>query len=253
MGKQTSGINGGFHGKVGNVVGYMWRGQWCMRAKPQEFHDAKTERQLEQRSLFKASVAFAGRLKDILRLGFQQQAMRLHKTECNYFLMVNKRCLAWDGEQLAVDFENLKVSEGPVAPVAFTRVEQGATDDELEISFEKNPEHRNCGSNDKVYVAAICASRSEAVLSLPVYRRMQRITLLLPAHWAGEEVHLYGFVQDNAGRTSDSSYIDLAGQEEEAPTEPTVELDGVGETRDVLVAEESFADSFDDAQRADGG
>ena len=253
MGKQTSGINGGFHGKVGNVVGYMWRGQWCMRAKPQEFHDAKTERQLEQRSLFKASVAFAGRLKDILRLGFQQQALRLHKTECNYFLMVNKRCLAWDGENLAVDFENLKVSEGPVAPVAFTRVERGATDEELEISFEKNPEHRNCGSNDKVYVAAICAGRSEAVLSLPVYRRMQHITLLLPAHWAGEEVHLYGFVQDNAGRTSDSSYIVLAGQEEEAPTEPTVELDGVGETREVLVAEESFADSFDDAQRADGG
>jgi hypothetical protein len=211
MGKQTSGINGGFQGKVGNAVGYMWRGQWCVRAKPREFHDAKTEKQLEQRALFKASVAFAGRLKDILRMGFQRSALKVHKTECNYFLMVNKHCLAWDGESLAVDYEHLRLSEGPVAPVAFTRVERGAND-ELVIEFEKNPEHRNCNGNDKVYVAAICAEREEAVLSLPVYRRMKRIMVVLPEHWEEMEVHLYGFVQDNAGRTSESVYINLEGK-----------------------------------------
>ena len=226
MAKQTSGINGGFKGKVGNAVGYMWRGQWCVRAKPREFHDAKTERQLEQRSLFKASVAFAGRLKEILRVGFQKPAMAAHKTECNYFLMLNKRCLAWAPtpqssgqppsgrgamEGLVVDYEHLRVSEGPVAPVAFTNVERGVMNDELRIEFEKNPEHRNCSGNDKVYVAAVCAEREEAVLSLPVYRRMKRITVVLPTEWEGMEVHLYGFVQDSAGRTSESVYISLEG------------------------------------------
>ena len=81
-------------GRVGNAVGYMWRGQWCVRALPREFHDAKSERQLEQRELFKASVGFAGRLKDILRIGFEQPALKVHKTVCNYFLMVNKRAPA---------------------------------------------------------------------------------------------------------------------------------------------------------------
>ncbi|MBP5547202.1 MAG: hypothetical protein J6X59_08020 [Bacteroidales bacterium] len=205
MGKQIGGINGPYQGKVGKVVGYQWRGQWCLRAKPREFHDAKTEKQLEQRALFKASVAFAGRLKDILRMGFQRSALKVHKTECNYFLMVNKQCLAWDGEALAVDYEHLRLSEGPVAPVAFTSVER--MENELVVEFEKNPEHRNCNSNDRVYVAAVCASRCEAVLSLPVYRRMRSITVTLPSYWADEEVHLYGFVQDSAGRTSESSYI----------------------------------------------
>lgn len=207
MGKQTSGINGGFRGKVGNAVGYMWRGQWCLRAKPRNYHDAKTEKQLEQRSLFKASVAFAGRLKDILRIGFLQPALKMHKTECNYFLMLNKRCLAWDGEAMTVDYENLRLSEGPVAPVAFTSVERGVMSDELIITFEKNPEHRNCNSSDKVYVAAICASRCEAMLSLPVYRRMGRLSVILPSHWKDDSVYLYGFVQDNAGRCSESCYI----------------------------------------------
>lgn len=206
MAKQTDGINGGFQGRVGNVVGYMWRGQWCMRARPRVFHDAKTEKQLEQRSLFKASVAFAGRLKDILRIGFQQSALKMHKTECNYFLMVNKRCLAWNGEALTVDYENLRLSEGPVASVAFLSPAVSLSNT-LTIPFEKNPEHRNCNGNDKVYVAAICVSRCEAMVSLPVYRRMRSVTVTLPETWEGEEVHLYGFVQDNAGRCSESCYI----------------------------------------------
>ena len=227
MAKQTDGIHGGYRGRVGNVVGYMWRGQWCVRTKPRDFHDAKTEKQLEQRALFKASVTFAGSLKDILREGLHLPALKMHKTECNYFLMINKGCFAMSGEELMVDYEHLRVSEGPVAPVAFSVVSDQcsvfseATQDgrvsqlntkhltlnTITIAFEKNPEHRNCNSSDKVYVAALCPARGEALLSLPVYRRTKSITVELPEAWSGEEVQLYGFVQDNAGRCSESVYI----------------------------------------------
>ncbi len=211
MGKQLGGINGPFVGRVGNAVGYMWRGQWCVRALPREFHDAKTDKQLEQRELFKASVGFAGRLKDILRIGFELPALKVHKTVCNYFLMVNKGRFVMDGETLVADYEHLRLSEGPVAPVAFTGVHEGTLPQEIILDFEKNPEHRNCNGNDRVYVAAINASRCEAVLSLPVYRRMGSITLTLPSYWENDEVHLYGFVQDNAGRCSESIYINFIG------------------------------------------
>ena len=211
MGKQLGGINGPYVGKIGKVVGYQWRGIWVTRAMPEEFHDAKSERQLEQRGRFKAMVGFAGRLKDILRIGLKQSALKAHKTECNYFQMINKNCLLWDDGALNVDYEHLRLSEGPVAPVAFTHVECGMMSDELVITFEKNPEHRNCNGNDKVFVAAVNAARCEAVLSLPVYRRMGSITLELPTHWEGEEVHLYGIVQDNAGRCSESVYINFMG------------------------------------------
>lgn len=212
---------------MGNVVGYMWRGQWCVRTKPRDFHDAKTEKQLEQRALFKASVTFAGSLKEILREGLHLPALKMHKTECNYFLMINKGSFAMSDEELMVDYEHLRVSEGPVAPVAFSVVSDQcsvfseATQDgrvsqlntkhltlnTITIAFEKNPEHRNCNSSDKVYVAALCPARGEALLSLPVYRRTKSITVELPEAWSGEEVQLYGFVQDNAGRCSESVYI----------------------------------------------
>ena len=98
-----------------------------------------------------------------------------------------------------------------MAPVAFTGVHEGTLPQEIILDFEKNPEHRNCNGNDRVYVAAINASRCEAVLSLPVYRRMGSITLTLPSYWENDEVHLYGFVQDNAGRCSESIYINFIG------------------------------------------
>ncbi len=206
MGKQLGGINGPFVGKVGNVVGYQWKGRWVMRSVAREFHDAKTELQMEQRSRLGAAMGFAARLRDILLIGFKQVANEARMTEYNYFYKTNNRCLAWDGEHLAVDYEHLRLSEGPVAPVRFGAVEV-VGEMTLAIDFEKNPEHRVSGSSDKVYVATICATLGFAVLSLPVYRRMKRITVSLPRTWEGHEVHLYGFVQDIAGRCSESTYI----------------------------------------------
>ena len=206
MGKQLGGINGPFVGKVGNVVGYQWKGRWVTRSMPSVFHDAESEGQLKERSRLGASMSLAARLRDILLIGFKQVANEARMTEYNYFYKTNNRCLAWDGEQLAVDYEHLRLSEGPVAPVRFGAVEV-VGEMTLALDFEKNPEHRVSGSSDKVYVAAICATLGFAVLSLPVYRRMKRITVSLPRTWEGQEVHLYGFVTDYAGRASDSTYI----------------------------------------------
>ena len=224
MAKQHDGITGGYSGKVGPVVGYNWRGQWCLRARPTNFHDARSERQLHQRALFAASVAFAGRVKDVLRVGLQHPALEAHKTECNYFLMLNKGCLSLNGEALEVDYTRLRVSEGPVAPVAFLQPEL-QDDSTITIHFEKNPEHRRADAYDKVYVAAFRADTGEAVLSVPAYRRMRVVTLALPAEWAGQEVHLHGFVQDNAGRTSDSSHIGSLVLDYEPLHEPLVSLE----------------------------
>jgi hypothetical protein len=62
------------------------------------------------------------------------------------------------------------------------------------------------------------------MLSLPAYRRSKAITVVLPDEWVGMEVHLYGFVQDNNGRTSDSVYLGCFS-DHEAEHEDIVTLD----------------------------
>ena len=177
-----------------------------MRTCTGRYRDAKTAVQLEQRDIFRESVRFAGRAKGVLRVSLRVQSLAAHLTESNYFLRMNKGCFAWDDGRLAVDYEHLVLSDGPVAPVAFGEpVLRDATT--ISVAFEKNPEHRMASSDDLVYLCAFCPEREEVLLSAPQYRRTRKAEMALPDEWAGCLVHLYGFVRDNAGRTSVSDYL----------------------------------------------
>ncbi|MBR1765728.1 MAG: hypothetical protein IJ745_01640, partial [Bacteroidales bacterium] len=64
--------------------------------------------------------------------------------------------------------------------------------------------HLSSQGDDRVYLCAVCPQLGEGVLSVAAYRRSRAVTLTLPARWQGRDVVLYGFVEDYAGRTSDS-------------------------------------------------
>lgn len=206
MGKSNNLLSTGFSGRIGNVVGYMWRGKYCVRSMPTHFTDAKTEHQLEQRSLFKQTVHFASRARIVLRHGLRMQSLNAHLTEYNYFMRINKRCFSLVDEQLQVDYENLVLAEGPVAPVAFN-VPRLLDDTTISIDFEKNPLHRVTSPDDTVYLVAYCPELGDFDLSNGVFRRSNRLTMSLNSYWAGREVHLWGFVVDSNGRASMSQYV----------------------------------------------
>ncbi len=220
MGKLDQGIWGGCSGRIGNVISYQWRGRWCARTRPAVFHDARTPRQLEQRSRFRQTLHLASRLKQALQLGLRQVSLAHHMTECNYFMKVNNPCFTLEEGRLKVDYENLVVSEGPVAPVAFMAPElvDGRT---LRIDFEKNPLHKRAQSDDRVYVLLHCPELDAFMLSLPVYRRTGTVAVELPEHWVGKTLHLWGFVVDSTGRSSMTLYIG-EGEATEEPGDDSV-------------------------------
>ncbi len=119
MAKQRFGINDAYRGTVGTVIGYEWRGKWCLRARPLRVHNPRTEKQQSNRMVFKQAVALAGTMKLALRKGLHNVSMGLHITECNLFVKRNKGCFSLGEEgKLEVDWENLIISEGSlVAPV----------------------------------------------------------------------------------------------------------------------------------------
>ncbi|MBQ7062903.1 MAG: hypothetical protein IJM88_06420, partial [Bacteroidales bacterium] len=130
------------------------------------------------------------------------------------FMRKNKRCFALEEGQLRVQYEELVFAEGPVAPVRFEtpQVIEGHT---LQIDFEKNPLRRTARPSDIVYVLLYCPDLEAFHLSLPTYRSKGRVEILLSDRWTGHEVHLWGFVQDNKGRASDSYYLGSGVLEEE--------------------------------------
>ena len=206
MGKQQSGFNGGFSGRLGNVVGYNWRGRWCVRTLPGDFHDARSEQQLEQRRLFTEMVRFAGSARRVLRIALDEASRNVGLTPSNYFIRMNKECFALQDGELTVDLPELRLSDGPVAPVAFD-APQLLDDTTVSISFEKNPLHRNCSQDDEIYIVAYCPEYKAFDFSDTTARRRKQVVFQLNEAWAGKEVHLWGFVVDRAGRASQSLYI----------------------------------------------
>lgn len=208
MAKQRYGINDGYRGTVGTVIGYMWRGKWCLRSRPRSVRNPNTPRQRAARDLFAQASHLASLMKAAVRLGFNAVALERHRTAHNHFQSVNRDCFALREGRLVVDYENLALAEGPVAPVAF--VEPLSQNDGglcLTVPFEMYPEQRAASDTDEVYLYAWCPSRGEGLLSNPAYRRSRQVTLTLPADWADCEVHLYGFVRDADGRASVSTYL----------------------------------------------
>ena len=231
MGKTDFGFMAGFSGRLGNLIGYRWRGRMCVRTMPSHYRDARTPEQLQQRALFKAVVRFAARARQVLKKGMNAVSLDAQMTESNYFMRVNKRCFALaDGTQdeLQVDYENILLADGPVAPVAFYEP-QMLDETTLSVDFEKNPLHRAVKWEDLVYLVAYCPELGDFDISAPVYRRSNRLTMSLNPYWVGREVHLWGFVVDGKGRASQSQYLGGgildASQWETADMQPDEQLD----------------------------
>ena len=221
----------GFSGRLGNLIGYRWRGRMCVRTMPSHYRDARTPEQLQQRALFKAVVRFAAKARQVLKKGMNAVSLDAQMTESNYFMRVNKRCFALAAgtqDELRVDYENLLLADGPVAPVAFYEP-QMVDEATLSVDFEKNPLHRAVKWEDLVYLVAYCPELGDFDISAPVYRRSNRLTMSLNPYWVGREVHLWGFVVDGKGRASQSQYLGGgildASQWETADSQPDEQLD----------------------------
>ena len=124
MAKQRNGINDAFRGSVGTVIGYEWRGQWCMRARPRYVHNPRTAAQQDNRLLFKRVVELTSQLRGVLRRGMRAQSLAMHITEANLFTKSNKGLFRLDAEgRLETEWAQVLVADGPVVPVADPAVE----------------------------------------------------------------------------------------------------------------------------------
>lgn len=211
MARQTDGILGGFNGKVGTVVGYRWKGLWCMRAHNAFAHNPRTEAQQAHRALFKAEVQLAGRMRWAVNKGLKLPSDELNMTPMNLFVSANQQAFSEVEGRLVVDYPSLRISGGTVAPVALTEASVDE-DNVLNVKFEKNPLRRTCSAHDDVYFWIYSEELETGYLSNAVYRRVQQASVALPDMFEGCSLHIYAFAQDEQGRCSETAYIQPEGE-----------------------------------------
>lgn len=206
MGKLYHGIDGPFSGKVGPVVGYMWKNRACIRTYRHQVNYPNTEDQQHQRNWFVSMVRFAAQATDALKLGLSYVAAASRMTEGNFFVMKNKQHFHRENDCVRVDYEKLQIAIGSATDVYFHKpcFEKNEI---VVVDFEKNSLSLKASADDQIYVYIYATGSGEGLLSAPVARRAKQIQVALPQSWAGQEVHLYGFVVDRNGRASNSTYI----------------------------------------------
>ena len=196
-----AGILGGYSGKVGPVVGYVWNGKPCVRACPQWVKNPRTAAQMEHRKMFKQEVQLAAKMSWAVGTTMRDEARANGMTAYNLFVKLNQHAFGMEDERLTVDYSSLILSVGNVASVSVKSMEW-TSDNVLDVRYE-----RGTGSSfDHVYLYAYIPDLEQGFLAAPAYRRDKRVALALPDYYAGHTAHVYLMVQTADGRWSNSVY-----------------------------------------------
>ncbi|MBP3763672.1 MAG: hypothetical protein J6I49_07335 [Bacteroidales bacterium] len=212
MAKLEQGILGPFRGKVGTVVGYLWRGRHVVRAYRKEINYPNTENQRLERDWFVSMVRFAAAARQALLLGMREKAAEMQMTEGNLFVKRNKGCFGRDG---SVDYQHLALSSGAVAPVtgAAWSLDRRQV---LTCRWDRRSPLPRCKSTDSIHLYVYNARIHQGLLAAPARRAAGSASLALPDAWLPADLHLYLFATSPAGQSSPTAYASPQTSEPDA-------------------------------------
>lgn len=210
MALYKNGILGAYRNKVGTVVGRIWRGKDVVAAMPKSMHNPNTDPQKKIRSRFAVIGRLAASLLNALNIGLHNIYMKRQSTAIGEFVRLNWDAVTMAGDTVTTDYSSIKVAKGNLVGVMFGTADFD-TPQQVEVSFESNEEADGTSLDDKVYLLVYCPDVDAAILSAPVKRSARSVSLMVPAYWGRQTVHLWGFTQGdgmtNRGKISNSVYI----------------------------------------------
>lgn len=145
MPRLKKGIEGGFSGKIGNIVGSSWRGMDIIRAAPKKPQKPPTAKQLLQREKFRTAVNFVNAAKEVVYQFFgKDEGTRTRYNNCVSYL-VNRAVEVMDNEP-KFNYHRILVTKGELM-----QIQNPATDtiaEQLQVSWIDNSQHGNASSTD---------------------------------------------------------------------------------------------------------
>ena len=221
MAKINWGITSGFIGKLGNVVGFNWKGQNIQRAHTVSGKKSQTKEQSLQRARFALITHAGGDLYEAIYAGYRAEARNRRTTQNGLFVKANMKNVIGDvPELLDLDYEHLQLSYGNLLGVELSDVAVAGNVLSATIA-EANLDDRRVGEKDHVYLVAYCPElHNSKCMAVATRDEEGEISLTMPAKWAGKRIYAYAFViggaSYNQGMASETEYLGAFGTE--APT-----------------------------------
>lgn len=193
MGTIRKGVNGGFSGKAGSVIGGNWRDVDYIRGLPRLSGKPATLKQLEQRARFMAAVKFLHPLKQLLNLGYKT-ANTGRATGYNLALhQVIKNAIIGDYPTYTIDYPKVELSRGglkePIDAAATLNEEGGLSFTWLPLSNDLDSK-----AGDTAIIVIYNTQKQLFMYNLQkVERSVGAATMDLPASFLGDTVETWMF------------------------------------------------------------
>lgn len=213
MGSFRKGIQGGFSGKVGNVVGAHWRGIDYMRSLPRVSKGRPvTEAQLLHRLRFATVVAFAKPISFVFNVGY---AKRARENMSGYNVAVRqiyREAIVGEFPDFEVNPELVRISAGDLVRPMNPAVE-AQPGHVLRFTWTNHArEGIKADHSDRAIVVVYNAAKAEYQYDTRGTERLSEELLLeLPNYFEGDVVHVYlGMVSKAGDNACDSIYLGTA-------------------------------------------
>jgi hypothetical protein len=132
--------------------------------------------------------------------GFHGKVVRLKQDIYSVFKKLNKDCYGPDG----IIYSHIKISQGSVIGAHITSAEVDA-DGNLNVQYDGGCMSEE--SKDKFYLFVFWPDHRDGGFAPPVPRSAGVVTAQIPVEWRGHDLHLYGFMKNKAGKTSETCYF----------------------------------------------
>ncbi|HWW39802.1 DUF6266 family protein [Pedobacter sp.] len=209
MGKFLKGILGGFSGKIGNVIGAVWRGVDYMRSLPRKSGKPATEAQLIPRLKMKVVVGFLRSINDLIKLGYQSYKGKQTPMNAAVAFHIDK-AITGVYPNLNINFPKVVFSKGRLLRPSAPGVES-VTPTKIKFEWLNNAPATgsSTAATDMATLLLYNPGKEQFVAAEDVAARSAlTFTLDVPAEWIGDDVHAWmSFVGVNRKEVSDSVYV----------------------------------------------
>jgi hypothetical protein len=205
MAKISESVIGVLKGKIGQVVGFKWKGIPVLRVLAGSVSNPKTDKQLTQRQKWSVTMHFLNPLSEFLQVGFKEYAIKM--TGINAAMSYNiKNALTGTYPNIAIDYPNALVSRGNLAGV-LNQVASSTVAGTVKFDWDDNSDEVGASDTDKTLLVVYNPTQNQAVTVSQLAERADGTqTVTVPSSFSGDLVECYMAYINANGVVSNSAF-----------------------------------------------
>jgi hypothetical protein len=207
MGTYTKGITGNFTGKVGAVVGLVWKGKNVMRAVPKKRTAPLTNNENRHRAKFRLVNMFLKEVMGLVNISYHTELA--HQTGFNKAFSYHiKNAVVFVDDEPAIDYSMVLVGKGDL-PKPDSLTMDASSPGKIIFTWVDNSGRGQALSTDQAFVAFYNEKQSMWTYKTNVTERsLEKYEFNMPVSGTGDVLQTYfGFISASGLESCDSVYL----------------------------------------------